>query len=545
MSILIVIPARGGSKGIPRKNIRPLNGKPLIYYSIKSSLGVENADVIVSTDDDEIALISELFGATAIKRNSCLSEDHVTIDPVILDAMHKAEKNFNKTYSSIVTIQPTSPLISTLDIQKAIEKYTLSNAQTLISAVKDNHLAWKRDKTSKFVPDYDERLNRQQLPSRYKETGGIVICGRDFLNENQTRIGEDIHIYELPKNKAIDIDNFEDMYVCESVLNRKKIVFNIIGYDGIGLGHVYRSLLLAQELVSFDIIFAIEKRSQKAYEIVKKSNYKIIRTDNKHSFDEIIRINPDVLINDILDTKKEVILELISNNIKVINFEDMGSGAGHANIVINALYPHQKQKRNHYIGERYFCLRDEFIYSNKNESALKKIFISFGGIDESNLTFKTLHHLNSFIEANNYQVDIVAGPGYPFIEDLKSYIHKLKNPSINFTSHTKQISKHMSRAEFAITSGGRTVLELASMEVPTIVICQNERELTHTFASDHNGIINLGLGKNLEKSDLLNAVKNLDLQSMKKKLSNIDLISGKKRVTKLIKDLAKEQENED
>src|SRR5690554_1908894 len=118
---LIVIPARGGSKGIPRKNLRMLDGKPLIQYAITTALGsLHKPDVYVSTEDEEIALISEKLGASIIKRELDKAGDETTLDPVIYDSMTKAEAIEGKEYQLIVTLQPTSPLLKTESLDLAL-----------------------------------------------------------------------------------------------------------------------------------------------------------------------------------------------------------------------------------------------------------------------------------------------------------------------------------------------------------------------------------------------------------------------------------------
>ena len=122
--ILVVIPARGGSKGIPRKNIRLLDGKPLIAYSIeiaKASAYVD--DVVVTTDDSEIALLSEKFGASVIRRSEELARDDIPLDPVIHDAVVRKEKLAFDEYDIVITLQPTSPLLKTSTLDGAIEKF--------------------------------------------------------------------------------------------------------------------------------------------------------------------------------------------------------------------------------------------------------------------------------------------------------------------------------------------------------------------------------------------------------------------------------------
>lgn len=110
MNILAVIPARGGSKGIPRKNVRLMAGKPLIYYAIHNAKTCEMiTDVAVTSDDEEILHIAEEYGADALQRSSELAKDAVTLDPVIYDAMLQMEKLKGTTYDVIITLQPTSP----------------------------------------------------------------------------------------------------------------------------------------------------------------------------------------------------------------------------------------------------------------------------------------------------------------------------------------------------------------------------------------------------------------------------------------------------
>ena len=115
MRTLAIIPARGGSKGIPRKNLRPLAGKPLLAWAIGAALDAESVDcVVVSTDSDEIARVARRFGARALMRDPALAEDAVTLDPVIHDAVERVEAGgeaFGGAFDLVLTIQPTSPLL--------------------------------------------------------------------------------------------------------------------------------------------------------------------------------------------------------------------------------------------------------------------------------------------------------------------------------------------------------------------------------------------------------------------------------------------------
>ena len=145
MNILAIIPARGGSKGIPRKNIRLMNGKPLIYYSINNALNSKYiTDVIVSTDDEEIKHISEICGAQVVKRPKELANDQATLDPVIYHATITMEDIKKKKYDIVITLQPTSPLLTVSTLDSALEKFINSEYDCFISAINTPHLSVKQ-----------------------------------------------------------------------------------------------------------------------------------------------------------------------------------------------------------------------------------------------------------------------------------------------------------------------------------------------------------------------------------------------------------------
>lgn len=239
MKGLIVIPARGGSKGIPRKNIRLMCGKPLISYSITNALNSSyDFDVVVSTDDKEIDRISLLYGAKVIKRPEELGADSVTLDPVIYHAVSYMEKNMKKDYDIVITMQPTSPLLKTATLDSAIEYFINNNFDTVISGINRPHLSWT-ELEGKIVPLYKKRLNRQYLPKNLLETGAFLISKREFVKEN-SRFGPKVSIYEVPENESVDIDSPQDWWVAEKELSKKNILIRTDGYSEIGLGHIYR-----------------------------------------------------------------------------------------------------------------------------------------------------------------------------------------------------------------------------------------------------------------------------------------------------------------
>jgi CMP-N-acetylneuraminic acid synthetase/spore coat polysaccharide biosynthesis predicted glycosyltransferase SpsG len=542
MSLVIaIIPARGGSKGIPRKNLRPLAGKPMIFYSIAACLKAKSIDqVFVSTDDEEIALFAQRFGATVLMRDLELADDLSTLDPVIVHATEQVESELGVSASIIVTVQPTSPLIISEDIDRCVEFFSSSKGlDSVLSVVDDRHLCWTLDEGN-ATPAYEERVNRQQLKPNYRETGAVIACTRNQLILG-TRIGSNVALLEVPQMRSFDIDNFSDFYLCESILNRKRIVFAVVGYFEVGLGHAYRAIMLAHEFVQYDLVFVCEEKSNLAKEQIEKFNYRVVSCADGELSDSIIALAPDLVVNDILDTDGDYIDALKGAGIKVVNFEDLGAGSKKADLVINALYPNPMPYGHIKSGAEYFCLRDEFLHrpidSEKDE--VRNILVTFGGVDEGDLTGRVLSLIAPWCIENSIKITVVLGPGYAHQNTLGDILMELDLRWVDVVSNTTRISEFMMNADIAVTSGGRTVLELAALDVPMVVICQNKREQSHTFASSQNGIINLGYRGDAKDQEILSAVSSLAkdrelYSSVKKRLIEFDLSKGKQRVCNLI-----------
>jgi len=548
--VLIIIPARGGSKGIPRKNLRPLCGKPLMAYAINAARAVEGARVVVSTDDDEIEFFARRLGADVLRRPAELATDAVTIDPVVVHTADRAEQEWREEYGIVITVQPTSPLIGSHDIEAAIELFAGDgNLETVISAVDDRHLRW-RSVAGRVVPEYAARVNRQQLPPVFRETGAIIACRRRVLDTG-SRIGRNVSLYPMPEERSVDIDTLRDFWLCEQILSRRRILFSVIGNRATGLGHAFRAVMLANELVKFEVSFVCEEDDDLAIEHIRKHNYPVHVCAAGTRREYILSLKPDLVINDILDTSADYVLALKKAGMAVVNFEDMGLGAEVADLVFNALYPHQLPNDHIFVGPRYFCLRDEFLHlPERNEKAgVRRVLITFGGVDEGNLTTRVLAAVGRELLEAGINVDVVLGPGFAHHHELQAVADRLDSENLSVIPATQRISDYMLAADLAITSAGRTVLELASLSVPIIAICQNDRETTHSFASSENGIINLGLRHAVTDGKIAEVTQKVvtdgELRSaMRRKLSRLNLAGGKKRVVGHIVSLLRERGSE-
>lgn len=539
MNALAIIPARGGSKGIPRKNVRLMVGKPLISYSIENALNSRfDIDVVVSTDDEEIARLASSNGARVVMRPKRLATDFVTLDPVIFHALNEVEKEKQIKYDVVITMQPTSPLLKSDTLDAAIEYFTKNDFDTVLSGINKPHLSWTEIEGN-IVPAYEARLNRQFLPMNLMETGAFFISKREFVNEN-SRFGPNVSVYEISESEAIDIDTPQDWWLAEKELNKKNILIRVEGYSEIGLGHIYRGLLLAYNLIDHRIKFLISENSDLGIKKLEESHfpYAVIKND-KDIIKIIEEFKCDILINDMLDTDEEYVSLCKSRNIRVINFEDLGPGAKFADAVINDLYEKKNDNSNHYWGSKYYFIRDEFLLANPSEfrENVEEVLIIFGGTDPCNLT-QRLFDVIQTINNVNIHYTFILGMGYANSQELIQKT-KAQNLNIDFIQDVKLMSEYMGKADLAISSQGRTMLELASMEVPTILLAQNKREQHHEFGYLQNGFINLGLGSVVEddtiKQTLLWLINSPQIRKqMKNQMNKKDLKKGIDRVKNII-----------
>lgn len=504
MNTLAIIPARGGSKGIPRKNVRLMHGKPLIYYAIHHAQQCKLiTDVVVSSDDEEILSIAEKYGAIPLDRPKRLAEDAVTLDPVIFDAVVQMEQRTGKQYDTVVTLQPTSPLLRAQTLEEALSTFMSEDADTYISAINKPHLAWSKNPAG-YYPLYEKRLNRQQLPPNYLEAGAFLITKREYVTEN-SRLGRKISVYEIPEQEAVDIDSVHDWIICESALNRKKIILRADGHAQLGMGHIYHCLSIAYHLIGHEVMFVTKSGCLEGIQKLTESHMPFTVIQDDQDFMRFVKnYGPDIIVNDCLDTTADYMQSLKELCPRVVTIEDMGEGVRYADAAINALYEDGKisSYQNVYSGKDYICLRDEFMIAEPKEfsAEVKNVVVLFGGTDPANLTQKIYNLAKKMHPVYpNIHFTFIAGLGY---DCAAKGIRSCEKSKITVVQNAKFVSSYMQNADLAFTSQGRTVYELAVMGIPAIVMAQNEREQLHSFAQMKNGFFNLGLGGKLQQETI-------------------------------------------
>jgi N-acylneuraminate cytidylyltransferase len=224
---IAIIPARGGSRGIPRKNVIPVAGKPLLAYTIEHALAAPAIDrVIVSTDDADIATAARDHGAEVVWRPSDISGNSAPSEAALIHALDELDARDGYRPDLVVFLQATSPLREADDVQRAIETLLDRGADSLFSACPVHGFVWRKeaDSVSSFSYDFRNRRPRQASPEDYLENGSIYVTRRDVLYEHRNRLGGRIAMYVMDPLNSFQVDEPSDLAIIERLLRSRPSV---------------------------------------------------------------------------------------------------------------------------------------------------------------------------------------------------------------------------------------------------------------------------------------------------------------------------------
>jgi N-acylneuraminate cytidylyltransferase len=212
MNIVTIIPARGGSKGIVKKNIIEIKGKPLLYYSINASLNSNVNSTYVCTDDNEIRDEAVKLGSKVLMRPSYLADDVIMPDPTLLYFASVVE------FDVLVFIQPTSPLIKKEYINEGIEMIKSGNYDSVFTVTEEHWLPRWNDKIKPVEWDIENRPRRQDMPLNFIENGMMYITKRETLLKTKLRYGGTMGFVKIPLKQSFQLDSNEDLDLIRKIL---------------------------------------------------------------------------------------------------------------------------------------------------------------------------------------------------------------------------------------------------------------------------------------------------------------------------------------
>jgi len=328
-------------------------------------------------------------------------------------------------------------------------------------------------------------------------------------------------------------------------MSKRRILVRVDGSKLIGLGHVYNMLTVLERFKKDDVLIVMRTKKSLGIEKFKKEKFNVKCFSKKDELKKIIeKFEPHLIFNDLLNTTVSYMKFLKKFNTLLINFEDLGRGRKYANLVFNPIYYSSSSKKE-FFGHKYACVRSEFRKS-KNKRVyknVKKIVITFGGTDPTNKTKNMIKIIND-LKLTSIQFNFILGLGYSHKKEIKKIGDKMNSDGykINIIEKTDNISKYVKDCDFAITSNGRTVFELAAMEIPMISIAVNQREKQHSFVRYSKSGYHINSPLKLDsKKILFNFNKMTDVKNRKLFVENMkkaDLLHGIDRVSEKINKLS-------
>jgi len=214
MKVLSIIPARGGSKGIPLKNLVMLNQKPLLYYTVIASLKSKIINkTVVSTDNKKIGKVALKLGAEVVYRPKKLATDTTALEPVIEHILNYLNRHQNYTPDIIVILQNTSPLRTAKHIDEALTLMRKQNYDSILSGFSIHTFLWKKSKKVIIPLDYNpkKRPNRQSMDEQLFENGAIFATKTSCFTKNKCRISGKIGFYNMPLESSYNVDSYDDL----------------------------------------------------------------------------------------------------------------------------------------------------------------------------------------------------------------------------------------------------------------------------------------------------------------------------------------------
>jgi YrbI family 3-deoxy-D-manno-octulosonate 8-phosphate phosphatase len=225
---IAIIPARGGSDRVPRKNLVPLAGLPLLAHSIGHALRASSvSETYVSTENSEIAAVAERHGASVVFRPAELSEEAATSESALLHALEVRRSAGLDDPDLVVFLQCTSPVRAEDDIDRAVARLQAAGADSLLSATQSRGLIWGRRHEGPVSLNYDSdaRQREQDMPDQWRENGSIYVMSPRVLREHGNRLGGKIEIFPMDYWSSFQLDTSEDVRLLEWILTEVRPAF--------------------------------------------------------------------------------------------------------------------------------------------------------------------------------------------------------------------------------------------------------------------------------------------------------------------------------
>lgn len=448
-SLLAIVPARGGSLGVLRKNLRVIDGKPLVLQRLETLRAAGLDPIVCSTDDPVIASIARMAGFEVHDRSETTAGGAATIADVVTEVVR------DRGWSGPVGVfQPTSPGLSADRIRIEVANFLADDSLRTSATVAPVHdVLWTPDGP---IGDW---VNRQHGgPSAWRETGGMRLVKDPALLPSMVDMAGHDLVELLDAVEAMDVDDHAQLAGVRQVLAATTVTFVAAAGHGIGSGHLHRCLTLADELTHHEVQFAL-----KVAEGEDPSPWEKLVLDAGHRIgDSQPSDGGGIVVFDLLRTDPATIWTLKRMGLGVVVLEDDGPGAYAADLVVNELAGSGPEAWR--CGPDYAVLRPEFLRGRPHapteaghladSKGAGRVLLYFGGTDPAGLTGR----LRLLLQSRGHTV--ISATGYGGREAVT-------------------LAEQMSLADVFVTAAGRAVHAAAHVGIPTISIPVNGRETRH------------------------------------------------------------------
>jgi spore coat polysaccharide biosynthesis predicted glycosyltransferase SpsG/CMP-N-acetylneuraminic acid synthetase len=517
--VVAIVPARGGTDRVPYLNIKRLGDRPLLAHTLEAAQQSRLVDrIVVSTDDDRVADVAVAHGAeTPFRRPKDLSGEIPSLKPVIVHAVTALEA-IGERADIVVVLQATTPFRDGAAIDAAIEQLASGTYDSVVSVTEDRTLNW-RDEGGVLVPLFAKEGRRDEQPPIYRENGAVVALRRATL-DSPTRFGARVGYLVLDKRQAFTVHDLEDFWMAERLLKTPRVLFRADGSSRIGMGHVYRSLAIADALREgsrAEIAFLMSADHAEGLTTVSGHGYpvRLVGSGLETALERIRDFAPEILVNDLPSLDAAYLKALGYLGATTVNLvdtlDDLEVTEHYKQVIVSVMNEERETPEGFYGGPEYAILRSHF---HGRESAKeireepKMVLLTFGGSDPQGLTLKAARSLEAL--AAGVEVVAVAGPAFSYRREFEAMAPDLlrRIPLINEAGG--HIADLMLEADVVVCSGGMSVYEIAALGTPGLVLAQNAKEDARMREFERRGTVEyLGLGTDVNEGALRSAVERL------------------------------------
>jgi spore coat polysaccharide biosynthesis predicted glycosyltransferase SpsG/CMP-N-acetylneuraminic acid synthetase len=517
LRVVAIVPARGGTDRVPYLNLKRLGNRPLLVHTLDAAREARHLDrVIVSTDDEQVAEVARAADVAApFKRPKDLAGEIPSLKPVIAHAVRALEAQGERA-DVVVVLQATSPFRPAAAIDEAIEHLVRGGFETVVSVTEDRTLNW-RAHDGLLQPLFSREGRRADQEPVYKENGAVVVMRRAVLDLD-SRFGSRVGFLVLDKRAAFTVHDLEDFWMAERLLRQPRILFRTDGSARIGMGHVFRTLAIADALRAVsqaELAFLMSADHREGIlEVTRRGHAVRVAPDERLAtyLERIRDFSPAILVNDLPTIDADYLRALARLGATTVNLvdtlDDLETTEHYKQVIVSVMSQEQETPEGFYGGPEYAILRSHF-RGREHEKEIRDeprlVLLSFGGSDPQGLTLKAASALAGL--PPTVEVVAVAGPAFSYRVEFEALASRLPRRVPLINEAAGHIADLMLDADVVVGSGGMSVYEIAALGTPGVVLAQNAKEDRRMVEFARNGTIEyLGLGTEVLESTLAQAV---------------------------------------